>query len=135
MPESLLKRIISASSKPGDCVLDPFCGSGTTAAAAIALGRDFITMDISPNYVARARRRLEKLKKQLDNNGFPNSKETVELTRLVSDFNMPAEVIAADKKLLGLFQRQFRLRTANGKKYHGRELTAALKKLQGVRIP
>ena len=46
-PEALLERIISASSNPGDVVLDPFCGCGTTIAAAQKLGRRWIGIDIT----------------------------------------------------------------------------------------
>ena len=47
-PEALLRRIILASSRPGDLVMDLFSGSGTTAAVAGALGRRFVTVDASP---------------------------------------------------------------------------------------
>ena len=47
-PEALLKRIISASSEPGDLVVDLFSGSGTTAAVATKLKRRFIAVDQSP---------------------------------------------------------------------------------------
>ena len=50
MPEKLLERIIKASSKENDIVLDPFGGTGTTAAVAKKLKRNFITMDISNKY-------------------------------------------------------------------------------------
>jgi len=63
MPENLLKRIIAASSNEGDCVLDPFCGSGTTAAAAFGLGRNYAGIEISEEYVRNANERLAKLKK------------------------------------------------------------------------
>ena len=46
-PEALLERIISASSNPGDIVLDPFCGCGTTIAACEALGRRWIGIDLT----------------------------------------------------------------------------------------
>jgi len=46
-PVALLERIISASSNPGDVVLDPFCGCGTTIAAAQKLGRPWIGIDIT----------------------------------------------------------------------------------------
>jgi DNA modification methylase len=62
MPENLLKRIIAASSNEGDCVLDPFSGSGTTAAAAIVLGRNYTGIEISEEYVRNANKRLAKLK-------------------------------------------------------------------------
>ena len=64
MPENLLKRIIVASSNEGDCVLDPFSGSGTTAAAAIGLGRNYTGIEISEEYVRNANERLAKLKKE-----------------------------------------------------------------------
>lgn len=46
--EELLARIVEASSEPGDLVLDPFCGAGTTAVAAAAAGRSFVVMDALP---------------------------------------------------------------------------------------
>ena len=46
-PVALLKRIVEASSNPGDIVLDPFCGCGTTIAACHELGRRFIGIDIA----------------------------------------------------------------------------------------
>ena len=57
-PLGILRRIIAASSRPGDWVLDPFGGSGTTAHAAAELGRRFITMDESPDAIAVMRDRL-----------------------------------------------------------------------------
>ena len=59
LPEALLQRIIMASSNPGDVVLDPLVGSGTTAAAAKRLGRKYVGIDLSPEYVKRARERLQ----------------------------------------------------------------------------
>ncbi|MBQ1632080.1 MAG: site-specific DNA-methyltransferase [Clostridia bacterium] len=56
-PEALLKRIIAASSEPGDLVLDLFSGSGTTAAAATKLKRRFIVVDQSAVACALLRRR------------------------------------------------------------------------------
>ena len=48
-PQALLERIIQASSKPNDLVLDPFCGCGTTCVVAEKLGRQWIGIDISQN--------------------------------------------------------------------------------------
>jgi DNA modification methylase len=59
MPEQLLGRIIRASSNPGDVVLDPFAGSGTTLVAAKKLGRRWLGFELSANYVARAQARLD----------------------------------------------------------------------------
>jgi DNA modification methylase len=57
-PEALLERIILAASDPGDMVLDPFCGSGTTLAVAQKLGRRWMGIDISPQAIQIAGRRL-----------------------------------------------------------------------------
>ena len=58
-PEALLYRLIAASSRPGDVVLDPFVGSGTTAAVAKKLHRSFIGIEANEGYAALARRRVE----------------------------------------------------------------------------
>jgi site-specific DNA-methyltransferase (adenine-specific) len=60
-PEGILRRIISASSKPGDTVLDFFGGSGTTAAVAAKLDRRFITIDQNPESIAVITERLTKI--------------------------------------------------------------------------
>jgi DNA modification methylase len=57
-PGALLERIISASSNPGDTVLDPFCGCGTTISAAQRLGRRWIGIDITHLAIALIRNRL-----------------------------------------------------------------------------
>jgi modification methylase len=57
-PEALLTRILLAASKPGDVVLDPFLGSGTTAAVAKMLGRNFIGIERDKGYLAAARKRI-----------------------------------------------------------------------------
>lgn len=57
-PLGILRRIIQASSRPGDTVLDFFAGSGTTAAAAAELGRTFIAIDENPEAIAVMRERL-----------------------------------------------------------------------------
>jgi len=58
MPESLLELIIKASSNKGDLVLDPFGGTGTTAATAKKLNRNFITIEISKEYYEIILKRL-----------------------------------------------------------------------------
>jgi DNA modification methylase len=59
-PEALLKRLISACTRPGDIVLDPYAGSGTTLAVAAALGRKAIGIDESPVAIEVAHARLRK---------------------------------------------------------------------------
>ncbi|HET7386486.1 MAG TPA: site-specific DNA-methyltransferase [Nocardioidaceae bacterium] len=58
-PEGVLRRIVAASSRPGDVVLDCFAGSGTTGAVAAALGRRFVLVDENPEAVRVIRTRLE----------------------------------------------------------------------------
>ena len=67
-PESLLERIIRASSNRGDIVLDPFCGCGTATVVAHKLGRQWIGIDISPTAikVIEQRLRLIKVEKNID---------------------------------------------------------------------
>ncbi len=57
-PEALLARVILSSSKPGDIVLDPFFGSGTTGAVAKRLGRHFVGMEREQKYIDAATKRI-----------------------------------------------------------------------------
>jgi site-specific DNA-methyltransferase (adenine-specific) len=60
-PEALLYRVILASSHPGDIILDPFFGTGTTGAVAQRLGRQWIGIERDPAYIAAARKRFDSL--------------------------------------------------------------------------
>jgi adenine-specific DNA-methyltransferase len=88
-PEALLKRIILASSNPGDIVADFFCGSGTTLAVAEKLGRRWIGCDLSKYAIQVTRKRL------LD---IHNSKD-------LKDENQDEK----DKKPYGKFARPFEI--------------------------
>jgi modification methylase len=72
-PESLLHRVIVSSSKPGDIVLDPFFGSGTTGAVARRLGRHFIGLERDAQYARLARKRIMQI--------TPAPADAVEVTR------------------------------------------------------
>ena len=72
-PESLLHRVIVSSTKPGDVVLDPFFGSGTTGAVARRLGRHFIGLERDPKYARLARSRIAGIE--------PAAGEAVEVTK------------------------------------------------------
>jgi modification methylase len=61
-PEALLHRVLLATTKPGDVVLDPFFGTGTTGAAAKRLGRNYIGIERDETYAAAARKRIQKTK-------------------------------------------------------------------------
>jgi site-specific DNA-methyltransferase (adenine-specific) len=58
-PVGLVRRMLQASTRPGDLVLDPFAGSGTLGAAARELGRRFVLMDQNPEAISVMRRRLQ----------------------------------------------------------------------------
>jgi modification methylase len=72
-PESLLHRVIVSSTRPGDVVLDPFFGSGTTGAVARRLGRRFIGIERDEDYASLARTRIATIE--------PAPNEAVETTR------------------------------------------------------
>jgi modification methylase len=72
-PESLLHRVIVSSTRPGEVVLDPFFGSGTTGAVARRLGRRFIGIERDPAYASLARMRISEV--------APAPDEAVEVTR------------------------------------------------------
>ncbi len=57
-PFGILRRIVAASSRPGDLVVDFFAGSGTTGAAALALGRRFLLIDSNPEALGVMRKRF-----------------------------------------------------------------------------
>jgi site-specific DNA-methyltransferase (cytosine-N4-specific) len=58
-PPALVEPCVALGSEPGDLVLDPFLGSGTTAEVALKMGRRFLGIELNPEYVEIARRRLE----------------------------------------------------------------------------
>ena len=62
LPEALVRRIIEVSSNPGDTILDPFAGSGTTIAVAKKLGRGGIGIELNEEYAEIARKRIEEAK-------------------------------------------------------------------------
>ncbi|HHY48435.1 MAG TPA: site-specific DNA-methyltransferase [Alphaproteobacteria bacterium] len=61
-PEALLYRVLNATTRPGDVVLDPFFGTGTTGAVAKKLGRRFIGIEREASYVAAALRRIAQIR-------------------------------------------------------------------------
>lgn len=75
-PEALLKRVVLASTNPGDVILDPFFGTGTTGAVAKKLGRNFIGIEQEAAYIKIARERIANI---------PAS-------------NLPAELLATPEK-------------------------------------
>jgi modification methylase len=72
-PEALLHRVILASTRPGDLVLDPFFGSGTTGAVAKRLGRHFIGIERDRTYAEVARKRIARV--------TPANDDVIEVTK------------------------------------------------------
>lgn len=66
LPEKLMERIIKLASRPGDVVFDPFCGAGTTAIAALKLGRKFVTTELDGNYVRITNEKLAAMREHAD---------------------------------------------------------------------
>lgn len=64
MPTKILERIVGFSSNPGELVLDPFSGSGTTGAVCKVMGRNFITCDLSQEYVTKGNERISDVQDQ-----------------------------------------------------------------------
>lgn len=89
-PVALLERIIRASSDPGDVVLDPFCGCGTTLHAAQNLGRQWIGLDISPTACGVMQRQLARLGQSVKIVGLP---VTVDDLRALKPFEFQNWVI------------------------------------------
>jgi DNA modification methylase len=68
-PIELPKRVIELYARPGDVVLDPFMGSGSTAIAAVQMGRHYVGYELSVEYCQLAERRLAELRKASETTG------------------------------------------------------------------
>ena len=64
-PLRVLRRLLELASAPGDLVLDPFMGVGSTGVAAVELGRRFIGIEIEEGYLAAARRRIDEAQRKV----------------------------------------------------------------------
>jgi DNA modification methylase len=64
-PLALMELLVRLFSDPGELILDPFSGSGTTGVAAIRLGRRFVGWEMNPEYVEMARKRMASAREQL----------------------------------------------------------------------
>jgi DNA modification methylase len=133
MPEILLARIIAASSNAGDLVLDPFSGSGTTAAVARLMGRRYAGIDISDDYVVNSRQRIATIHESYSCDCGPlgtlDSVETLELRRLYAECGIELQSLIDDPKLMKLFCRQFTARMNNDKGYDPALIAEAVKKI------
>ena len=110
MPESLLARIIRTSSNPGDLVLDPFSGSGTTAVVASKLGRKYTGVELSEKYSQESRERLKQSRGVPvagENNGIWTEHLEAELKWLYHENKVPTEQLANDPGLMTFFAVKF----------------------------
>lgn len=111
-PEELLRRIIISTSNPGDIVLDPFMGSGTTGSVAKYLGRDFIGIERDESYIKVARERISKVR--------PLDRELIEYPLEIPKPRVPfgtllASGIIYDGEILYSRDREFKARViSNG---------------------
>ena len=84
-PEELIGKLIACATDPGDIVLDPFLGSGTTAAAAEALGRRWVGVEVNPAYCEMAKARL---RQECDSTQFNPARTETEAESIL--FGAPA---------------------------------------------
>ena len=66
LPDKLMERILQLATRPGDVVFDPFCGAGTTALAALKLGRKFVVTDVDQDYVRITNEKLAAMREHAD---------------------------------------------------------------------
>lgn len=103
-PEALLYRVIMSSSSPGDVVLDPFFGSGTTGAVAKKLHRRWIGIERDPGYVKLAQERIDKVQVDLFSNdifSFTNKRDRPRLAfgaLLEMGLLRPGQLLYFDRK-------------------------------------
>ena len=133
MPELLLARIIAASSNKGDCVFDPFVGSGTTAVVAAKYGRNYSGIDISQSYVKNTIERIALLSKRTktSKNLYFNEMELDEIKRLFVESGLDKIKLLANPKILEIFTKQFAIRINNGKKYDSGQIASVIKDFVG----
>lgn len=118
MPESLLARIIRASTNSKNWVLDPFSGSGTTCVVAQKLDRIYTGIDISPYYAEEATKRIKESTGQPIEGEAPlkwNSHFDSELKWLYHENKITTEEFEDNEILLNLFSDKFNLRIGTTK--------------------
>lgn len=120
MPESLLTRIIRASTNPDSVVVDPFAGSGTTLAAAKKLGRKYTGIEISPTFADQIANRLADAPDSetlIDSVESWSRRDVDELNSLYLENGVALDRLSAHEYLRNLFAEQFHLRIDHAQKY------------------
>lgn len=98
-PEALLYRVIMAATQPGDLILDPFFGTGTTGAVARRLGRDFLGLEQDKAYVDAAKDRIAAITPATDSELFKPTPGKREETRIPFGWLLEHGLIAAGTEL------------------------------------
>ena len=112
MPESILARIIRASTHEGDWVLDPFNGSGTTTVVAYKLLRNYTGIDISKKYVTEAEKRIKSSSHTVEGEGRLEWTEGLdnELKWFYHENKITTEELIKNEGLLSIFTYKFNRR-------------------------
>ena len=141
MPETVLARIVRVSSNPGDMVLDPFAGSGTTLAVAKKLARDYLGVELSEDYVREIRKRLARTEPMAPIRGEKGDAWPEEHVDVLKGTYMEAGVstewLFNNRPMLDAFVQQFNHRlehsgvsAADGKGYRPSEVWAKLEQFR-----
>jgi site-specific DNA-methyltransferase (adenine-specific) len=134
MPESLLARIIRVSSNEGDWILDPFSGSGTTAAVAAKLKRNYTGIELSPKYAKKSEKRIKEFGgSSIEGEGPLKWTEQMEkeLKWLYHENKVPTEQLEDNDYLLELFTEKFNSRIGNkSNRVDQKEICKRLRKLR-----
>ncbi len=112
-PEALLARVILAASRPGDVVLDPFFGTGTTGAVAKRLGRKFIGIERQADYAAAAKARIAAIE-PLPEPSLAPFMTAREAPRVAFAVLVERGLVAAGQKLVDARRRHSALVRADG---------------------
>ena len=114
-PEALLERIILASSQPGDVILDPFLGSGTTAATAHKLHRHWIGIEREATYIQAAQARIDSIEPLPADALVPLTLSAIKPPRVPFKRLLEAGLVAAGQTLYFTTNHQPATILANGK--------------------
>jgi site-specific DNA-methyltransferase (adenine-specific) len=132
MPEALLMRIVMASSNPGEIVLDPFIGSGTTAVAAKRLGRKYIGIDLSKEYARHTEQRLATVRDESAAPAVPGAWAELHvqmLAQVYAETKVSLDNLLRNKVALEVISRSLRARI--GAAYSVAEIGRQLEALRG----
>ncbi len=84
-PVTALAPVVRAFSLPGDLVLDPFCGSGSTCAAALLIGRRYLGIELDSQYALTAQQRIERIQRRIEAKQSPPRLESPQGFHRLSD--------------------------------------------------